>query len=241
MARYRRQRRSRRFRKRPRKLWRRVRKSKNSRASRARLPGLIVPDRAFTKMKYQERFVLDPGGGTVSTRSFRGNSVYDPDATGTGIQPTGFDQWSLFYYYFRVYGSKLKCQFISLADNAASQAAVLTIIPALSQTPIADSEDAATNPYAKQIVRNLVNMSNCTLSNYMGTSKISGVSKSVIKNDDQFVGTTAADGGGSNPNEQWWWWLLAESPASSGTSSIQVVVTITYFVEFFGRNFLQTS
>ncbi|WP_219929646.1 hypothetical protein, partial [Achromobacter pulmonis] len=56
------------------------------------------------RMIYAERaFTVNPGvGGTVDTHIFRANSVYDPDESGVGHQPTGFDQLMEFFQYYTV-------------------------------------------------------------------------------------------------------------------------------------------
>ncbi len=48
---------------------------------------------------------------------FRVNSVYDPDYTQVGAQPSGFDQWASFYKQYRVLGLKVKIDINSTADN----------------------------------------------------------------------------------------------------------------------------
>lgn len=56
-------------------------------------------------LPYATRFVqteATPGAGTYHT--FALNNVYDPDFTGVGLQPLGFDQYSQFYGRYRVIG-----------------------------------------------------------------------------------------------------------------------------------------
>lgn len=43
-------------------------------------------------MPYQATFNLNPGIGTIGVHVFSLNSLYDPDVTGIGHQPRGFDQ-----------------------------------------------------------------------------------------------------------------------------------------------------
>lgn len=46
---------------------------------------------------------------------YRANSVFDPDYTGTGDQPSGFDQYAALYRHYAVIGSK--CTVIATADS----------------------------------------------------------------------------------------------------------------------------
>jgi hypothetical protein len=41
-------------------------------------------------------------------QTYRINSLYDPDETGSGTQPVGFDQIMALYYYYRVLRCKVK-------------------------------------------------------------------------------------------------------------------------------------
>ncbi len=62
---------------------------------------------------YDSRFEMTGAGGVLQTHYFRANDVYDPDATGTGHQPIGFDQAMLFWEQFAVFSSKITVTFRS--------------------------------------------------------------------------------------------------------------------------------
>ena len=62
----------------------------------------------MVRHKYCTTIGLDPGTGTIATYSFRTNSMYDPDRTGIGHQPRGFDQYAVNYNHYTVIGSKIK-------------------------------------------------------------------------------------------------------------------------------------
>lgn len=54
-------------------------------------------------LRYAVDFNLDPGiGGTPIVRLFSANGCYDPDITGIGTQPRGFDQMMLLYRHYVV-------------------------------------------------------------------------------------------------------------------------------------------
>lgn len=51
---------------------------------------------------------LNPGAaGTAAYHVFSANGCYDPDISGTGHQPRGFDQFMLMYDHYVVVGSKI--------------------------------------------------------------------------------------------------------------------------------------
>lgn len=68
-----------------------------------------VPVRKKLRLKYVQRITINPGasGGAV-LNNFRANSLFDPDRTGTGHQPIGFDEWAVFYNRYTVVSSKIK-------------------------------------------------------------------------------------------------------------------------------------
>jgi len=60
------------------------------------------PARMTVTLPYILSGRVNPGIVAFNDQVFRLNSVFDPDATGVGHQPRGFDQWSLVYNQYRV-------------------------------------------------------------------------------------------------------------------------------------------
>jgi len=81
------------------------------------------PDRKIARLKYAAFITLDPtalGSAVPVVHHFRANSLYDPDKTGIGHQPRGFDEHAAIYDHYCVIGSKIKVSFESDVDNLAS-------------------------------------------------------------------------------------------------------------------------
>lgn len=58
---------------------------------------------------YQENSVnLNPGAGVAATYVFTANGLYDPNITGAGHQPCGFDQYMALYNEYIVLGSTIR-------------------------------------------------------------------------------------------------------------------------------------
>jgi hypothetical protein len=57
-----------------------------------------------TTLKYVETLDVNLSANIVTSYEFRTNSVYDPNYTGGGHQPLGFDEISTFYNKYRVLG-----------------------------------------------------------------------------------------------------------------------------------------
>lgn len=94
-----------------RKRWtRRVRRPRRGRGygstRMAKMGGF--PTSIIVKMRYAESFSINPAStGLASEYNFCANGVYDPNLTGGGHQPMGFDQWSTNYNHYRVLGSRI--------------------------------------------------------------------------------------------------------------------------------------
>ena len=64
------------------------------------------PVKRYVKLKYCQEFTLNPGAGTVASHAFKADDMYDPDHTGVGHQPMGFDQLTPIYQKHSVVASK---------------------------------------------------------------------------------------------------------------------------------------
>lgn len=82
--------------------WRRINRT---------LPLAGRPKNKVVRLRYSDVIGLNAGVGSAAGYSFRCNSIFDPDYTGTGHQPLGHDQWALFYNHYRVLGAKITINF----------------------------------------------------------------------------------------------------------------------------------
>lgn len=88
------------------------------RPRRYRLPRAVNPTKSkLVRLKYCELINLNPGVGTLAYHNFSCNGAYDPNVTGVGHQPLGFDQYMTFYDHYTVIGSKITIR--GQADDTA--------------------------------------------------------------------------------------------------------------------------
>lgn len=67
-----------------------------------------LPITNIVKQRYCQHIqLLGQGLSNIQYHSFRPNSVYDPDHSGVGGQPMGFDEMAGLYNNYRVLGSKI--------------------------------------------------------------------------------------------------------------------------------------
>lgn len=88
----------------------RKRKSSRRKQSSGTVTSLSMspfPDSIITKMRYSESIALDASTSVPAYHLFSCNGLYDPNISGTGHQPLGFDQYTGIYDHYTVLGSKI--------------------------------------------------------------------------------------------------------------------------------------
>ena len=70
--------------------------------------GSLVAPRLRCRLRYSTNLAIVTGVLGTATNIFNLNSLYDPDRTGVGHQPRGFDQIKTLYNRYRVYGCAYK-------------------------------------------------------------------------------------------------------------------------------------
>lgn len=86
----------------------------------------------MSTLVYPFVFSSSSATGGVWSWQFRLNSLFDPDFTGTGAQPTGFDQWMALYDRYRVLATEIDWNLT--AATAAAQV-VATGAPGVDAAP----------------------------------------------------------------------------------------------------------
>ncbi len=105
-------------------------------------------DSLTVRLSYTDQTLVRKNTSSYQARwSYRANSVYDPDYTGTGGQCSGFNEYAAMYYYYRVIRVHYDVQLSNLES--------FPILVALAPTSI-DYVDAALDlselPYGKKAI-----------------------------------------------------------------------------------------
>lgn len=197
--------------------------------------GTLVPDRYFCRLRYSQTVDYRPTVASPTARQvFRANSLYDPDQSGIGGQPLGFDQLMSLYTYYRVYASSIKVQIMSLS-TASSDFIKFSLYPTNISSLDNPTDIASEQPYSKNIFNSTANAGMNWLSNFMTTKRFLGLKD--ITQIDALAGTS-----GTNPSTQWYWVL--DYGTVGGVNNINpgyFNVNITFYVEFYGRVDLTAS
>lgn len=104
-----------------------------------------------TKFIYSDRFVLNPPGvGIADTVVFSANGLFDPNITGAGHQPRGFDQLiGVLYDHAVVIASKITV-YATNTDTADSSILAITLRDTTTSTTVV--ENIQENRYVKNTI-----------------------------------------------------------------------------------------
>lgn len=184
---------------------------------------LNFPQSMKTKLRYTERFEFTPTSTSVQQQRFMGNGIYDPNITGIGHQPRGFDQFMDVYQKFTVVASQCTVQFMyegydgpSLKDSTGhltQNRSSTDNVPAL--TPVAcglhkGMEALAAGSYVQQMEKDRTQWGFvtgtggevCTLVGKGSTKEMFG--KEYAIGAEGYMGDASSD-----PDQAWFWEVWA--------------------------------
>lgn len=190
-------------------------------------------DATMVKLKYTEYIAFDTALGPATFYTFTGNGPFDPNVTGTGTQPLGYDQWSALYDQVLCYGSKITITPISLGSTVSTGTILYNVCPVVDTAEITGlTTVAAVNqlPHGKNAAVYTINQT-VPLTNYMTSAKMFGVPKAAIDIDDTYQSVV-----GANPVGLWKW-VISQQAADvlQAAFSVKWMVEIIYYLKFFER------
>lgn len=95
-----------------RRLFKRRRVARVPRNRRMRGAFQGQPRTKMVTLRYADQRVITPATFDIpKLHSYSCNNIFDPDVTGAGHQPMGYDQWASLYSRARVIGSRIKVTF----------------------------------------------------------------------------------------------------------------------------------
>jgi len=183
-------------------------------------PRQLWPSFMPLRLKYTD-FRTVTASGNVASYGYRQNSVFDPDYTGVGGQPNGFDQFKVIYQYYRVVMVEVRITWMDVTSSARA----LCVLGAT-----ADSSSPSTGELLGQTNfsrSGLVGTQTDTASQFLRvrTSQLAGVDDQSILADDTYKADV-----GANPGRVFYIWCMADT--SGSTDQVSFRIEITYFVRF---------
>ncbi len=166
-------------------------------------------------------------GAPIVNVIFRGNNIFDPDQTGVGQQPYGFDQMAALYKSYRVLGSELSVTFNS---SAGSNNTRCCLIPT-STEPFAPLgiENVLFNKRARatHVGANDGGSAQRKLKAYYSTAAIFGVNKSIVKVADDYEALVTGA-----PLKEWDWHIFTEHCDGITQVAMCADIELTYYVKW---------
>lgn len=107
-----------------------------------------IPARYITKMKYAEALSISTPG--LGAYKWNLNSLWDPNRTGIGHQPYGFDQLAGLYSRYRV----IACKYVLTAVSDSANISFACLPSNEAAPPISNVSEARENPRAKFATQN---------------------------------------------------------------------------------------
>lgn len=241
--RYKRRRRFRRFA----RVYKRYRRSRGiaRKGTRLKIRRPIISDRVFVKLVYTDFVPFADATTAFAWYTFRGNSIYDPNYTGTGHYPSGYLNWATFFNRYKVHASKIS---VSFSWQSAAPGKLL-IIPTTDETLSTDEQvwHYDDNPQCKwrylptsyfvsgdavpTTTTALGKANQFSLKHFAFTQRITGVPMADVTQQSLF---------GTNPTKVWYW-HVGTMNLGAGTSSNFKFVRIKYYVELCDRKELAVT
>jgi hypothetical protein len=105
----------------------------------------IMPRVHDCALRYVEGIDFTTASGVISNYTFALNDLYDPNVTGTGHQPKGFDQLAALYFRYKVLSVHVK---VTVTNTLATTAVDWVMLPAQVSTSFSTIEGAYEEPGA---------------------------------------------------------------------------------------------
>lgn len=202
---------------------RRRRPRRFRRRYRRKITRPLLTPKFCTKLRYVWTGSIDPAAsGVCGVNVFRANSLYDPDLTGVGSQPRGFDQIMGLYEEFQVIGSKCTVKFASRNSSTYDNICGIMI---------------RSNSAAETVIVNYVEQPNCRST--ILDSGASANAKTVTQkyNQNKIFGTKSLDASfvgsaSSNPTNMAYYHVFAAPIQAVDADAVDIMVTIDYIAVF---------
>lgn len=174
------------------------------------------------KMEYSTQISF-AANTTPQTRVFRGNSIFDPDQTGTGGSAQGFALFAALYSNYECTSCAIRAEFI----NSSAVPCWIIIAPSTATGNSLDYNLSRSIPGAKTVYCEALNgNAHGVITNFARTYDI----LQIRDGDNTVLGSMTG-----NPTSQWYWQVQVYSVDNASTINGVMNVYLTYYTKFSAR------
>lgn len=189
------------------------------------------PATQTVRLKYCTEIALNPPSGATQTHNFSANGMFDPDVTGIGHQPKGFDNWTGVYRHYTVIASKIKVTPVSTDGTAGLTGFYFGVgtttgtidYNGMSPTTIMESANATSYKFINHFTTSGADNYSAVKAFWSGR-KVFGRN---VLGASQFSGSS-----GANPDEQSFFTVWAGSVNGNDPGNVNYLVEIEYIAVF---------
>lgn len=195
-----------------------------------------MPPRLNAKLRYTAGFKTITTGIWASGLTWSLNDLYDPDVSGVGHQPMGYDQMCNFYNNWRVTGVKYSITFHSTSADGMK----CIVFPRRQGATYGSVtiETLQEQAFARKmkVIATDTPTSNGVFKGYLPLSSVFGVTREKYRVDDVYEGSV-----GSSPASTAVIDCMAQFKDNSSSQTVYVSVDLLYYVTFFNPRYMPQS
>ncbi len=203
----------------------------------------LLPRRMMKWFSYASCYSQNTGtsGATSSAAvTFSLNSAYDPEFSGTGRQPYGWDQITAFYNRYIVHDVRIKVTCTTI--GATSEVVVCYFVQPSTSSSASLTSTAVEQVIEKPMVGSVIvsssgNARNSQFQLHVRPWEVEGITREqYLESLSDYMATVSA-----NPSKQPTFGTVTGSPSGASTVSVTFVVELDYLVELVQPNILASS
>jgi hypothetical protein len=188
-----------------------------------------VPDTVHLPMRYVDDY--DQSGTVINDLTLNLNSIFDPDRSGVGHQPLGYDQWALFYNRYRVDTVDIQVDFVNLSTTSVTDVLVHCSNDATAITTNAQFLANSEAPFTEVTLLSTSNGNNIwSIKRRISLNQITGISAEKYRVDDVYSAQF-----GSNPSEVIVAHICGKDFTFTTNIQLKTRVTLTFWCTLFDR------
>lgn len=180
-----------------------------------------LSNKAIVKLRYVDNRILSSTSIALGRHVYSCNSCFDPDYTGVGHQPLGYDEWSTLYTYYKVLGAKITVSCV----NGTGEPQLVHIGRFDDPAPAGGMSALQEQAHGSwvHLAGSLGGQQNMKLiSTYSAKKQFPNLDSDAVLRPNT----------GANPDEQMYWVVSSQRTDAAGNADVAISVNIEYIVEF---------